>query len=158
MAEKITVDTIGKITSINYDKRIMWVKDSLGVTFELKWRAKPEVVDDICKKQKSGYRVKVTTVKDPNEEDAKFWITNCVFDDSYKKDKRSYAPSPEEQKLILLQSCQRSGAIVFSAILGMPNIVASKEEELGTTFDAIMNKIKNRAIADAAAFQEEAKK
>lgn len=157
MQERITVETIGKISNIDYPKRIMWVKDSVGVTFELKWRAKPEVVDEICRKQKTGYRVKVTTVKDPNEEDAKFWITNCVFDDSYKKDKSVYA-DPTEQKLILLQSCMRTGATVFAAMIGMENVVADKSEPLATTFDAIMNKIRDRAIADAAALQAEAKK
>lgn len=157
MQEQITVETIGKISSIDLLRRIMWVKDSVGVTFELKWRVKPEVVDEICQKQKAGYRVRVTTVKDPNEADAKFWITNCVFDDSYKKNKSAYT-DPTEQKAILLQSCMRTGATVFAAMLGMPNVVADKEEPLVTTFDAIMNKIVARAIQDATTLQAEAKK
>jgi hypothetical protein len=159
MTEKITHIVLGRISAINNDKRIMWVKENdSAVTFELKWRVKPEVVDDLCQKQKAGYRVKVTTTKDPTEENPQFWISNVEFDDSYKKRKGAYAPSPEEQKLILLQSCQRSGAIVFAAMLGMPNVVADKEEQISKTYDAIMNKLRERAIADAAAFQEEAKK
>lgn len=154
----ITDEKKGKITSINYDKRIVWLKDEYAVTYELKWRAKPEVIDDLMRKQKQGFRVKIIVTKDLTEDVPQFWITNCVFDDSYKKSKGAYAQSPEEQKLILLQSCQRTGAMVFAAMLGMPNVVADKEESLAKTFDGIMNKIKERAIADAAAFQAEAKK
>jgi hypothetical protein len=136
----------------------MWVKENnTAVTFELKWRAKPEVVDDLCKKQKEGFRVKVTSTKDPAEEDAKFWISNVQFDDSYKKRKGAYTPSPEEQKLILLQSCQRSGAIVFAAILRNQNILIPGNN-LEKFYGEVMIEIRKQAIADADAFQTEAKK
>lgn len=159
MAEKIIHEVIGVITGIDYEKRIVKVKELPGaVLFELKWREKPEVVDDLMRKQKPGFRVKVTTMKDMNEDTPAFWITNCVFDEDYKKHKSAYAQSPEEQKLVLLQSSMRTGAMVFAAMLGMPNVVADKEEPLVKTFDGIMNKIVARAIEDAATLQAEAKK
>jgi hypothetical protein len=159
MAEKITDEKIGKISSINYDKRIVWVKDEIGVTYELKWRQKPEVIDDLMRKQKAGYRVKITLVKDMNEETPAFWITNCQFDEDYKKRKSAYAQSPEEQKLVLLQSCMRSGAMVFDGILKVyvPKPIGN-DNDVEKLFNAMMDKIVARAVKDAATLQAEAKK
>jgi hypothetical protein len=159
MAEKITDEKHGKISNILPEIRTVWIKDEIGVTYELNWRQKPEVVDDLMKKQKIGYRVKITLVKDMNEEKPKFWITNCQFDEDYKKRKSAYAQSPEEQKLVLLQSCMRSGAMVFDGILKVytPKPIGN-DNDVEKLFNAMMDKIVARAVKDAATLQAEAKK
>jgi hypothetical protein len=155
---------IGKITNIDFQTQTMLVKDREGVSWTLKWRSKPEVVDDLCRKQKPGFRVKVTTIKNPNEENAKFWISNVQYDDSYKQ-RKGYSSSPEEQKLILLQSCLRTGAQVWCEVLNTyaPEIffgqdVPADEKEVGRIFEASMDTIMERAKRDAATLLAEAKK
>lgn len=164
MEDKIEVVVTGKIVGMDYHNRKMLVKDSEAVTFELKWREKPEVVDDLCKKQKVGYRVKVVTVKNPNEDNAQFWITNVQYDDSYKQ-RKGYATSPEEQKLILLQSCFRTGAQVFGDLLRVyaPSVLDNdggypEKVDLGKIYESSMNTIMERAKRDAANLLAEAKR
>jgi hypothetical protein len=152
MAEKIIHEVRGVITGIDYEKRIVKVKELPGaVLFELKWREKPEVVDDLMRKQKPGFRVKVTTTKDMNEDVPQFWITNCTFDEDYKKSRSAYAQSPEEQKLVLLQSNFRTGAMVFTALLNAyaPRIPGQTQQDVAVIFNTAMDHIRARAIADA---------
>jgi hypothetical protein len=159
MTKIVEFETKGKISTIDYDKSITVVKDSTGISYPLKWKP---VLDDLMRKQKPGFRVKVTAEKDVDEPDPQFWIKNCVFDDTYKKDKSAYASSPEEKKEILLQSCMRTGAMVYVALIEtykpIVNAGTSPSIDIDTIFGSMMDKIRTRAFLDAAEVQKEAKR
>jgi hypothetical protein len=158
MTKIVEFETKGKISTIDYAKSITVVKDSAGISYPLKWKP---VLDDLMRKQKPGFRVKVTAEKDMDEPEPQFWIKNCVFDDTYKKDKSAYASSPEEKKEILLQSCMRTGAMVYVALIETykPSIVGTPPPfDIDVFFGVTMDKIRTRAFVDAAEVQKEAKK
>jgi hypothetical protein len=157
MTKIVEFETKGKISTIDYAKSITVVKDSEGISYPLKWKP---VLDDLMRKQKPGFRVKVTAEKDMDEPEPQFWIKNCVFDDTYKKDKSAYASSPEEKKEILLQSCMRTGAMVYVALVETykPKVGDTPEVDLNLIYDSMMDKIRTRAFLDAAEVQKEAKK
>ncbi|MCK9594002.1 MAG: hypothetical protein M0Q91_18530, partial [Methanoregula sp.] len=114
MTKIVEFETKGKIITIDYGNNMTVVKGNDGISYPLKWRP---ILDDLMRKQKPGFRVKVTAEKDMDEPEPQFWIKNCVFDDTYKKEKTAYASSPEEKKEILLQSCMRTGAMMYIAML-----------------------------------------
>jgi hypothetical protein len=159
MTKIVEFETKGKISTIDYAKSITVVKDSSGISYPLKWRP---ILDDLMRKQKPGFRVKVTAEKDMDEPEPQFWIKNCVFDDTYKKDKTAYASSPEEKKEILLQSCMRTGAMMYIAMLETykPVIDMGKTPVVDFVglFNTMMDTIRARAFVDATEIQKEAKK
>jgi hypothetical protein len=157
MTKIVEFETKGKITTIDYGNNMAVVKGNDGITYPLKWRP---ILDDLMRKQKPGFRVKVTAEKDMDEPEPQFWIKNCVFDDTYKKDKTAYASSPEEKKEILLQSCMRTGAMIYVALIETykPLITGTPALDMDQIWGSIMDKIRARAFVDAAEIQKEAKK
>jgi len=129
----------GTISTVDLGKRTMLVKDDY-ITYPLKWTAELDVV---CQKQKPGWHVVVRFVK---EEAGGGVIKEIKFDEEYQK-KRERSERAE-QKLILLQSCFRTGSTIY----GVTNI--GSEE----SFDVAMDKIRARAILDAEFLLAEAKK
>lgn len=131
----------GAISSIDVANRKMLVKDGY-ITYPFKWTAELDVT---CGKQKPGWRVVVQYFKD---EEGGGTIKSIKYDEEYQKAKDKAAAV--EQRLILLQSCLRTGASVYA----VTNPIGTE----GDTFDDAMDKIVARAVKDAATLLAEARK